>query len=89
MWKWWARRDSNLKTPDEGHCSDASMLAFIQEKHKWNASRFDNLQPDFTVNPAWGCTGTGIISTNFAIKPAIAVPSGMYLVKWTSRIALA
>jgi len=25
------------------------MLAFIQEKYKWNASRFDNLQPDLAV----------------------------------------
>jgi hypothetical protein len=25
------------------------MLAFIQEKHKWNASRFNNLQPDLAV----------------------------------------
>ena len=43
------RKDSNLLTSDEGHRSDASMLAFIQEKHKWNASRFNNLQPDLAV----------------------------------------
>jgi hypothetical protein len=34
---------------DAGHCSDASMLAFIQEKYKWIASRFNNLQPDLAV----------------------------------------
>ena len=44
-------------TSDEGHCSEASMLAFIQEKHKWNASRFDNLKPDLAV--------TRINQTNF------------------------
>jgi len=33
------------------------MLAFIQEKYNWNASRFDNLQPDLAV--------TRINQTNF------------------------
>ena len=44
-------------TSDEGHFSDASMLTFIQEKHKWNASRFYNLQSDLAV--------TRINQTNF------------------------
>jgi hypothetical protein len=39
------------------YCYGASMLVFIQEKYKWNASRFDNLQPDLAV--------TCINQTNF------------------------